>query len=286
MEEHVRSLPRSRRHRRLAAVRTAAAALALAACGGSSGPASPAAAGAAAPSGTATGSAAPSATATGRITVLAAASLTGVLPELGHRFEQAHPGTAVSFSFGPTSALGAQIRQGAPADVFASASEQDMDELDVAGLAVHPEPFAANVAQIAVPRGNPAKIDAVADLARPGVRVAVCQPAVPCGTLAAAVFAKAGVTVRPVTEEADVKATLTKVQLGEVDAGLVYVTDVLAARGKVDGVAVPVQLNASTRYPVAVVKGTRNAPLARAFVQFVLSAEGHSVLSAAGFAAP
>lgn len=222
----------------------------------------------------------------GGITVLAAASLTEAFTKIGTQFEAAHPGTKVTFSFGASSALATQITQGAPADVFASASKKTMDTVIAAGAAGAATPFVDNVMAIAVPPSNPAKITGVADLARPGVKVALCQPEVPCGVGARAVFEKASITVKPVTEETDVKATLAKVQLGEVDAAVVYATDVLAAGDKVKGVPVPDAVNAATTYPIAALKASKNAPLATAFVDYVRSAAGLKVLTEAGFQSP
>ena len=220
----------------------------------------------------------------GRVVVFAAASLTGAFQVLGDRFERANPGTEVVFNFGPSSGLATQIAQGAPADVFASASPRSMEQ--VADAVTPPRTFARNSARIAVPPGNPAGVATLADLARPGVKVALCAEAVPCGSLARQVLAKAGVRVTPVTTEVDVKATLSKVQLGEVDAGIVYVTDVEAAGGRVVGVPIPAGVNASTDYPIATVAGSADARLAAAFRDLVLSAEGAAVLAAAGFDAP
>lgn len=232
------------------------------------------------------GSPAASGAVTGGITVFAAASLTGSFTTLGQRFQAAHPGTKVTFSFGASSTLATQVVQGAPADVFASASGTNMQQVVSDGATTSPAPFARNVMEIAVPPGNPARISSVADLARPGVKVALCAAAVPCGAVARQVFGKAGVTVTPVTEEADVKATLTKVELGEVDAGVVYVTDVRAAGTKVTGVAIPDTVNAATTYPIAVLQGSRNRALAEEFVDYVLSVDGAGVLTAAGFTRP
>jgi molybdate transport system substrate-binding protein len=251
----------------------------LAGCGGS-------ASGGAATSSGPPGTTASSAALSGEITVLAAASLTDAFGTLGKQFQDAHPGTTVTFSFGASSALGTQITQGAPVDVFASASQKTMDTVVAAGAAASSTPFTQNVMEIAVPPGNPAKITRLADLARPGVKVALCQAEVPCGATAAKVFANAGLTVEPVTEEADVKATLAKVTLGEVDAGVVYVTDVLAAGDKVTGIEIPAGVNASTTYPIAALTASRNADLAKAFVDYVLSSDGVTVLAAAGFLAP
>lgn len=222
----------------------------------------------------------------GELTVFAAASLTEVFTALGTRFEEFNPSASITFNFGPSSSLATQIIEGAPADVFAAASTSTMDAVVDAGEAESPAVFARNVLEIAVPPDNPANITALADLARPGVKVALCQPDVPCGAVAATVFAAAGITVTPVTLEADVKAALAKVRLGEVDAGVVYVTDVLAAGDEVTGIEIPADVNASTQYPIAALTAARNPELAAAFVDFVLTSDGASALEAAGFERP
>jgi len=220
----------------------------------------------------------------GTITVSAAASLTGAFDTLQARFESAHPGTKITISYGASSDLATQISQGAPVDVFASASAKNMTQLGSAAVA--PKDFVSNTAEIAVPPGNPAHITKVADLARSGVKVALCAPAVPCGVVAAEVFKNAAITVHPVASLADVKATLAAVESGEVDAGVVYVTDVRAAGDKVRAVPIPGDVNAKTTYPISVLKDARNVSLARAFVDYVLSAAGRQVLTADGFSAP
>jgi molybdate transport system substrate-binding protein len=222
----------------------------------------------------------------GEITVLAAASLTEAFTALGSAFEADHPGTKVTFSFGASSALAQQVLQGAPADVFASASPANMRQVTDDGAAEAPAEFARNVMQVAVPRGNPARISSVADLGQDGVKVVLCQPAVPCGAVAREVLGNAGVHVTPVSQEADVKAVLAKVELGEADAGIVYVTDVRAAQRKVEGISVPDRLNASTSYPIATLKASHNAATAKAFVDLVLSANGTAALRSAGFQQP
>ena len=227
--------------------------------------------------------AAPASELSGEVVVFAAASLTESFNELAQRFEAAHPGTEVVLSFGPSSGLATQIVQGAPADVFASASTRNMDQVVAAKAAEPPVTFAENQMEIAVPPANPAGITGVADLARPGVKVALCAPEVPCGAVARRVFEKAGVSVTPVTNETDVKATMSKVQLGEVDAGVVYVTDVRAARVKVTGIPIPDAVNASTEYPIATLTEGENPVLANEFVGYVLSAEGAAVLAESGF---
>lgn len=220
------------------------------------------------------------------IRVFAAASLTESFTELGDAFEKDHPGTRVELNFGPSSGLAEQIGSGAPADVFASASPSNMDTVVKAGEADAPQDFAKNSMEIAVPAENPAAIDSLDDLARKGVKVALCQAQVPCGKVAAEVFANAKLEVAPASEEVDVKSVLTKVTLGEVDAGLVYVTDVRGAGDKVEGVEIPDDVNATTTYPIATLNGSEHATTAKQFVDLVLSEEGAEVLADAGFQRP
>jgi molybdate transport system substrate-binding protein len=222
----------------------------------------------------------------GNITVFAAASLTESFTELGKQFESANPGTKVTFSFGASSGLAQQINSGAPADVFASASPKNMDQVVDVGGASNPKVFATNKMEIATPPNNPAQIASVNDLAKSSVKTALCQPKGPCGSVAQQVFTNAKITVKPVTLEPDVKSVLTKVQLGEVDAGMVYVTDVKAAGEKVKGVEISDDVNASTDYPIAALTKSGNAAVASAFVDLVLSPAGQGVLTAAGFQAP
>ena len=227
-----------------------------------------------------------SATVSGEVTVFAAASLRESFTVLGEQFEAAHPGTEVTFGFGPSSGLAQQITAGAPVDVFASASQNTMDQVVEENHALEPTTFAENVLEIAVPANNPGGIEALDDLTRPGVKVALCQEQVPCGTVAASVVEEAQIDVTPVSRETDVKAVLTKVQLGEVDAGLVYTTDVSAAGDRVRGIQIPADVNASTSYPIAVLTEAPNKTGAQAFVDHVLSPEGAKVITEAGFTAP
>jgi molybdate transport system substrate-binding protein len=220
----------------------------------------------------------------GSITVDAAASLTEAFTTLKARFEKDHPGAKVKLTFGASSDLSTQIAQGAPVDVFASASEKNMKALGARALS--PKDFVKNTLEIAVPPSNPAGITTPADLARSGIKVAMCDPAVPCGGVAAQVLKNLGITVHPAASLADVKSTLAAVESGEVDAGLVYVTDVRSAGAKVKGVAIPADVNASTTYPIAPLKNAKNTALARAFVDYVLSADGRAVLRADGFSNP
>jgi molybdate transport system substrate-binding protein len=220
----------------------------------------------------------------GSIRVDAASSLTEAFDTLKSRFESAHAGTTINITYGASSDLSTQISQGAPVDAFASASEKNMAALG--GQAIDPQDFVSNTLEIAVPPGNPAHISSIDDLAKSGVKVAVCDPAVPCGAVAAQVFTNAKITVHPKASLADVKSTLAAVESGEVDAGLVYVTDVRAAGDKVEGIAIPSDINASTTYPIAVLKDAKNPSLALAFVDFVRSAAGRKVLAADGFRSP
>lgn len=218
------------------------------------------------------------------IRVDAGSSLKEAFTTLAHQFEAAHPGSSVRLNFGASSDFATQINQGAPVDVFASASKKNMTQ--VGSNAISPVDFVSNTAEIAVPPNNPAKITALADLGKPGVKVAVCAPAVPCGAVATEVFANAKITVHPVANLADVKTTLGTVESGEVDAGIVYVTDVRSAGAKVRGIPIPASVNAKTVYPIAVLKNATNAALAKAFVAYVLSSAGTSVLAADGFSPP
>ncbi len=220
----------------------------------------------------------------GTVTVFAAASLTEVFTDLGARLEADHRGLEVRFNFAGSSALATQIGQGAPADVFASANAGQMAVVTDAGLADgDPEVFASNVLEIAVPAGNPAGVTGLDDFAREELALAVCAPEVPCGSAAEDVFAAAGVTAVPDTQEEDVRAALTKVELGEVDAALVYATDVAAAGGAVDGIPFPEAEDAVNDYPVCVLDAAPNRAAAQAFVDLVLSDEGRAALADAGF---
>lgn len=222
----------------------------------------------------------------GSLTVFAAASLAGTFTELGRLFQTAHPGSHVVFDFGASSTLAQQIDSGAPADVFASASSKNMAAARAAGAVDPPTTFARNEAEVAVYPGSRRKVSGLADLAARGVSVALCQPEVPCGALARTVLSRAGLRVSPVTQGLDVKAVLATVASGEVDAGIVYVTDVQAAGRAVQGVPIPGGLNASTSYPIATVTAGPHRALARAFLDLVLSAAGQRVLRQAGFSGP
>ena len=221
------------------------------------------------------------------LTVFAAASLRDSFTAIGERFEQAHPGVRVAFSFAGSSDLVSQVVEGAPADVLASADEGTMAQLVDASLtAGEPVDVATNVLEIATPPGNPAGTTSFADLARPGARVVVCAPQVPCGAAARTLQERTGVELAPVSEESSVTDVLGKVTSGEADAGLVYVTDVAAAGDAVTGVPFPESAGAVNTYPVAALREAADADLARSFVAFVAGEQGRSVLRAAGFGVP
>jgi molybdate transport system substrate-binding protein len=220
------------------------------------------------------------------LTVFAAASLTGTFTELGKTFEAAHPGTTVRFNFGSSATLAQQITQAAPADVFAAASPATMKTVTDASLAASPVTFVRNKLEIAVPADNPAKVDDLKDLTDPKIKVALCAEQVPCGAAAIKALDAAGLKVTPVTLEQDVKATMTKVELGEVDAALVYKTDVIAAAGKVRGIAFAEADKAINDYPIAALTEAPALDLAEQFVDLVLSPQGRDVLVKAGFEAP
>ena len=223
----------------------------------------------------------------GGITVFAAASLTDAFNDIGSAFTAANPDAKVTFSFDASSALVQQITQGAPADVFASADTSNMDKLTSAGLnGTEPVVFATNLLAIIVPKGNPAGITGVADLAKPDIKVVACAPEVPCGKYAAQVFDAAKITVNPVSQEQNVKGVVTKVTAGEADAGIVYITDVMAAGDKAEGVTIPSDINVVAKYPIASVKASTHADVDQAFIDFVLGSEGQQILAKYGFKAP
>jgi molybdate transport system substrate-binding protein len=232
-------------------------------------------------------SAGASAAVTGKITVLAAASLTGTFTQIGKDFEAATPGTTVTFSYAGSSALAQQITSGAPADVFASAGPATMKTVTDAGdSAGTPVDFVKNQLVIATAKGNPKGLTSLAALARPGVKVAVCAEQVPCGAAAKTALAAAHVQITPVTLEQDVKSALAKVKLGEVDAALVYRTDAKAASTDVDGVEFPESANAINEYPIVVLKSAPNPAAATGFVAYVQSEPAQKVLADAGFQKP
>jgi molybdate transport system substrate-binding protein len=221
---------------------------------------------------------------TGSITVFAAASLTDAFGEMADSFEEENLGATIETNFGASSALREQILAGAPADVFASANTSNMDQLvDADAVAGEPEVFVTNQLEIAVPAGNPGGVDGLDDFAKADLAIGLCAEEVPCGQFGREALANAGVTPAQDTDEPDVRSLLTKVEAGDLDAGLVYHTDVLAAGDEVEGVEVPEEFNIIAAYPLAALSASGNADLAAAFVEFVLSDEGQSILGSYGF---
>jgi len=219
----------------------------------------------------------------GTVTVFAAASLTETFDALATQFEADHPGVNVVLNYGGSSALATQITEGAPADVFAAASEATMQTVVDAGGASHPTIFTSNTLEIAVPPGNPAGVSGIADFANKDLAIAICDTEVPCGAAAQKLFDAAGVLAQPDTLEEDVKAVLNKVELGEADAGLVYATDVLAAGDAVEGIVVPEAADVVNTYPIAALADAPNKDAADAWVDFILSDAGQKALTDAGF---
>lgn len=232
---------------------------------------------------------------TGTINVFAAASLTGVFSgPIKAAFEKRYPGTTVVYNFNGSPTLVTQIRQGAPADVLATADEPNMvNAISNGSITVrkayplNPVLFARNTMAIAMPSSNPARIRTLQDLARPGVRVGMCAAGVPCGTNARLLLAKNRVNVTPVTLTTNVTQLLAQVQSGDLDAGIVFQTDVRSAQPTVASIIIPAANNVFSNYPMAVVNGAPNPVGARAFVDYVrytISAQG--ILRAWGFAKP
>ncbi|MGW1430012.1 molybdate ABC transporter substrate-binding protein [Streptomyces sp. NPDC002431] len=223
----------------------------------------------------------------GTVTVFAAASLKESFTALGRTFESRHPGTKVTFSFGGSDSLAASITGGAPADVFAAASARTMEIVTDAGDASGtPATFVRNQLEIATLPGNPDKVASLKDLTGPGLKVVLCAKEVPCGAAAQKALDAAGLRLTPVSYEQDVRSALTKVELKEADAAVVYRTDVKAAGDKVEGVEFPESADAVNDYPIALLKNAPNAAASEAFIALVRSAEGQKVLTGAGFLKP
>ncbi|KUI40883.1 molybdate-binding protein [Mycobacterium sp. GA-1199] len=219
--------------------------------------------------------------------VFAAASLNRVFTEIGTQFEKDHPGTRVEFSFAGSADLATQLMQGARADVFASADTVNMDKVADAGLlAGDPVDFASNTLVIVVSPGNPKEVKTIGDLARPGITVVVCAPAVPCGAASRKVEQAAGVALNPVSEESSVTDVLNKVTSGQADAGIVYVTDARDAGMRVTTVPLAEAADVVNVYPIATLSDSSQQDLARAFVDAVTGDAGQRVLGAAGFGEP
>lgn len=221
----------------------------------------------------------------GTVTVFAAASLTDAFTDVAVAFEDAHPDATVELNFAGSSTLREQILQGAPADVYAPADVSNMDRVVHAGLVAEPETFATNDLQIAVPPGNPAHVEGLEDFGEADLVLGLCAEEVPCGEFSRRVLEAAGVTPEPDTREPDVRALLTKVEAGELDAGIVYTTDVVSA-ANVEGIDIPQDRNVVATYPIGVVRDAEPVALVAAFVDFVLGADGQAILRSHGFGAP
>jgi len=223
------------------------------------------------------------------LTIFAASSLQPAFGKIGNQFQanevkaQGHVVNALSFVFAGSQMLTQQLAEGAAADIFASADIAHMTQVNAGGLvASPPHVFAHNRLEIAVAKGNPKGIHTLADLARSGLVVVLADPSVPAGKYAAQALKTAGVTVKPASLEQQVTGVLSKVALGEADAGIVYVSDITTSR-QVDGVAIPNDQNVIADYPIAVLNAGHNQAAAKDFVDFVLAADGQLLLKAAGF---
>lgn len=223
----------------------------------------------------------------GELLVSAAASLTDAFGDVEAAFEAAHPEVDVLLNLGGSSSLREQILEGAPVDVFASANVSNMERVVDEGLVLGaPQVFARNVLQVAVPSGNPAGIAGLQDFDREELLIGLCAEAVPCGAFAREALENAEVIAAVDTNEPDVRALLTKIEAGELDAGITYVTDVASTGGSVEGVDIPVGFNVVAEYPIATLADARNAGAAAAFAAFVVSDEGRAILDSHGFATP
>ena len=223
----------------------------------------------------------------GEMLVSAAASLTDAFAEVESAFEEENPDVDVVLNLGSSSALREQILEGAPADVFASANTYNMDQVSEAGeLSGEAQIFVTNSLQIAVPTGNPAGVTGLEDFAREELLIGLCAEDIPCGEFGRRALENAAVTPSIDTNEPDVRALLTKIEAGELDAGITYVTDVLATPGTVEGLGIPAEVNVVAGYPIATLAGAPNADAAAAWVEFVLSDEGQAILTSHGFTSP
>jgi molybdate transport system substrate-binding protein len=218
--------------------------------------------------------------------VSAAASLTDALGEVEVLFETENPGIDVVLNLGSSSSLREQILEGAPVDVYASANSSNMAQVIEAGAAENAIVFALNSLQIAVPEGNPAGIEGLEDFSDPSLLIGLCADSVPCGEFGRQVLANAGVTPSIDTNEPDVRALLTKIEAGELDAGITYVTDVLSTGGAVAGIEIPAEINVVAEYPVAVMTAAANPEAGRAFVSLLISEGGREILESYGFSSP
>ena len=223
---------------------------------------------------------------TGTVTVLAAASLTDAFGDIEAAFEASHEGVDVELTFDGSATLATAIIEGAPGDLFASADQANLDKVADEGLlAGVPSTFATNVLQIVVPAGNPLAIDSLEDLTAPDVTLSLCGEQVPCGRYATQAFEKAGLEVPPAGDQENVKGVLTQVQLGEADAGIVYLTDVLAA-DDVEGIDLAPDEQVEAKYPASVLADASNPEGAAALLTFLTGVEAQAILERFGFGLP
>lgn len=231
-----------------------------------------------------------------KLTVLAAASLTNVFPKIAAAYNKSHSKVDFRFSFAGTDTLAAQIQQGAPADVFAGASTSYSDDLSKKKLIDAPKLFCTNQLVLLLPPTNPAHITSLKDLTKAGIKLDIAAPSVPAGSYALTVLQNLDsryggsyskdVLANVVSHETDVEAVLTKVRLGEADAGFVYITDAIASGAKVKTVSLPSYAQAVATYPIAVVSSSKESSIANSFVQYVTSAPAQRMLRKAGFGPP
>jgi molybdate transport system substrate-binding protein len=232
----------------------------------------------------ATGPSSSSSALSGSIVVDAASSLTGTFDTVAASFEKLHPGTTITFNYGGSGALAAAIVSGAPVDVFAAASPATMKIVSTANLVTGtPQTFVKNELEIVVPAGNPGQVTGLADFAIVSKKIALCEPTQPCGAAAAAVFLDAKIVPKPDTLEPDVKSALTAAELNQVDASMVYHTDVLSGGSKVEGIEFPSAANFIVSYPIAPLTSSKNPTLAAAFAAYVLTEPAQQILKNAGF---
>jgi molybdate transport system substrate-binding protein len=225
------------------------------------------------------------------INVFGAASLTAAFGVIKTKFEAANPNVTVTYNFAGSNTLATQITNGAPADVFASADTNNMKKVSDPGLVNTPQTFARNKVVVIIPANNPGNIKTLNDLANKGVKIDVAGPSVPVGNYTLEVLSKMGqssaygpayesaVKANFVSQETSVTGVVQKVELGEVDAGFVYVSDAFSAGSKVMSIAIPDQYNILADYPIATVKASTHPSTAESFVQYVLSADGQAILA-------